>query len=259
MMNKISLAFHKMGQSIRVVGTAENPLFVASDVCSILEIKNPSDTLAKVIKEKHKGIDTIYTLGGPQKVLCVNESGLYTLIFKSRKPSAIVFQEWVTEEILPEIRKTGRYSIAEKESIAWQVERELCKSDHKMLCQMVKLSREAYGKKVSHYHYSNEVRMINAAVSGKFASLPRDNQGLATLRKLRELMLEDHRLLFIQAPYNDRKIGVFRLSEQLTAPLVGPAVLVKSIKDIPLTPKPKAKAKRKKKIVEDPNQKIFDI
>lgn len=93
-----------------VVDAQGNPWFVAKDVCDVLEIGNPSKACL-TLKEKHKGITTGDTLGGNQKTLIVNESGLYSLIFKSRKPSAEAFKDWVTEEVLPSIRKTGSYTI----------------------------------------------------------------------------------------------------------------------------------------------------
>ena len=51
------------------------------------------------------------TLGGKQSMTAVNESGLYDLIFQSRKPEAKVFRKWVNGEVLPSIRKTGRYEM----------------------------------------------------------------------------------------------------------------------------------------------------
>lgn len=82
--------------------------FVVVDVCEILGIGNPSQVVSK-FPENEKGIYTIYTLGGEQEVLTVNEPGLYRLIFKSRKPEAEAFKDWVFHEVLPSIRKTGMY------------------------------------------------------------------------------------------------------------------------------------------------------
>lgn len=98
-------------QGVRVVGTVEAPRFVAKDVCAVLEIENHRDTLAKCLEDDEKGVETIYTLGGPQEMSVVNESGLYALIFRSRKPQARLFRRWVTSEVLPAIRKTGSYTV----------------------------------------------------------------------------------------------------------------------------------------------------
>lgn len=84
------------------------PNLVATDVCSILGIKDTSDAV-KSLPDNEKGTVTIRTPGGVQEVLTVNEPGLYRLIFRSRKPEAEAFKNWVFHEVLPSIRKTGMY------------------------------------------------------------------------------------------------------------------------------------------------------
>lgn len=84
--------------------------FVAADVCRALEIKNIRQNLAKFPNDE-KGVCTIYTPGGPQKMNVVNEPGLYRLIFLSRKPEAEEMKRWVFHEVLPQIRKYGFYSL----------------------------------------------------------------------------------------------------------------------------------------------------
>lgn len=113
-MNQIQ-AFNFNSSEIRVVrGTDGEPWFVAKDVCDVLEIMNVSDTVSKVLDEDERGIDTIYTLGGEQQVSVINESGLYSLVLRSRKPEAKKFKKWVTSEVLPSIRKHGGYLTPEK-------------------------------------------------------------------------------------------------------------------------------------------------
>ncbi|VEP17882.1 Prophage antirepressor [Hyella patelloides LEGE 07179] len=111
-MSNLSI-FEFESQQVRFVGTAEKPEWVAVDLCKILGIKNVSDTLAK-FDEEEKGVVTIDTLGGEQSLLTLTEPGLYRLIFKSRKDVAKRFQRWIFHEVLPSIRKTGSYSLAEK-------------------------------------------------------------------------------------------------------------------------------------------------
>jgi prophage antirepressor-like protein len=74
-----------------------------------LGIANARDALAKSLDDDEKGVENIYTPGGPQKMSVINESGLYTLILRSNKPAARPFRKWVTAEVLPAIRKTGFY------------------------------------------------------------------------------------------------------------------------------------------------------
>jgi len=91
------------GFELRTLGTWDAPLFVAADVCKILEIKNVS-MACECLDEDEKGIYSVKTHGGGQDALCVTEPGLYRLVFKSRKPIAKVFQKWVFSKLLPSIR-----------------------------------------------------------------------------------------------------------------------------------------------------------
>ena len=83
--------------------------FVANDVCAALELVNPHDALAKHVDQEDLAKRDTPTPGGLQKLNHVNESGLYALIFGSRKESAKRFKRWVTSEVLPAIRKKGYY------------------------------------------------------------------------------------------------------------------------------------------------------
>lgn len=95
-------------QPVRIVDREGDPWFVAADVCRVLELSNPRQAI-DALEEDEKGVSTSDTLGGPQEMNIISESGLYTLIFKSRKPKAKEFRRWVTGEVLPAIRKTGAY------------------------------------------------------------------------------------------------------------------------------------------------------
>jgi prophage antirepressor-like protein len=86
--------------------------FAADEVCAILEYGNPRQALeTHVDRDDVQKLDTIDRLGRTQQVNHVNESGLYALIFGSTKPKARTFKRWVTSEVLPSIRKTGRYAV----------------------------------------------------------------------------------------------------------------------------------------------------
>lgn len=104
-------AFNFDGATLRVVTIDGEPWFVASDVCDALAIANSRDAMAR-LDDDEKGVGSTDTLGGTQQVGIVNESGLYSLILGSRKPEAKRFKKWVTAEVLPTIRKTGRYETA---------------------------------------------------------------------------------------------------------------------------------------------------
>lgn len=83
--------------------------FVGKDVAEILGYSNTRDALAKHIDDEDKGVAKCDTLGGAQDLTLINESGLYSLVLSSKLPSAKQFKRWVTNEVLPSIRKTGGY------------------------------------------------------------------------------------------------------------------------------------------------------
>jgi BRO family, N-terminal domain len=93
---------------VRTIAKEGQAWFVAKDVCDILDIGDASKAVSR-IDDDERGTTTVRTPGGPQEVLTVNESGLYSLIFTSRKAEAKRFRKWVTSEVLPAIRQTGRY------------------------------------------------------------------------------------------------------------------------------------------------------
>ncbi|WP_302540484.1 BRO-N domain-containing protein [Bilophila wadsworthia] len=85
-----------------------NPWFVAKDVAVVLDIQNIRQNLSE-LDDDEKGVCTTYTPGGAQELKTVSESGLYALVFRSRKPEAKAFSKWVRSEVLPALRKTGNY------------------------------------------------------------------------------------------------------------------------------------------------------
>ena len=93
---------------IRTLTIDGEPWFVAADVCRALEIGNPSMTVER-LDDDEKGISTIDTLGGKQRMTIINEPGLYSLVLSSRKPEAKAFKRWITHEVIPAIRKYGGY------------------------------------------------------------------------------------------------------------------------------------------------------
>lgn len=107
-MNAITV-FNWQGKKIRQLGTAERPLFVATDVCAVLGLNEVHKALRRVDGDDRNSIPVIDALGRSQLTSVVNESGLYALILSSKKPEARAFKRWVTTEVLPTIRKTGGY------------------------------------------------------------------------------------------------------------------------------------------------------
>lgn len=98
------------GKQVRTAGTLHEPWFVVKDICDILDIKDNRVALRN-IPEKWKGEYKTLTLGGSQNMSVINEAGVYKLIMRSNKPNAEKFQEFVCEDVLPTIRKTGTYTL----------------------------------------------------------------------------------------------------------------------------------------------------
>ncbi|MDN4093557.1 BRO family protein [Brevibacillus agri] len=107
-MNQLQQIFTYEGQDVRVVMVGDEPHWVAKDVCDILDIGNITDAMKRLDEDEFDSIEVIDSLGRKQKMKCVNESGLYELIFGSRKPEAKAFKKWV-KQVLKEIRANGVY------------------------------------------------------------------------------------------------------------------------------------------------------
>lgn len=99
--------------SIRTLTINGEPYFVGRDVAEILGYSNSRKALADHVDEEDKGVTKCDTLGGTQEMTVINESGLYSLIFGSKLPTARRFKRWVTSEVLPTIRRHGVYAVDE--------------------------------------------------------------------------------------------------------------------------------------------------
>ncbi|HEP1785036.1 TPA: BRO family protein [Streptococcus suis] len=94
---------------VQLLEINNEPWFVGKEIAEILGYKNSRDALSKHVDEEDKGVAKRDTLGGSQDQVIINESGLYSLILKSKLPQAKQFKRWVTSEVLPGIRKHGGY------------------------------------------------------------------------------------------------------------------------------------------------------
>jgi hypothetical protein len=98
------------GELIRAFYVGGRTWFVAAEVCAALDLVNPR-MVVKSLRPTQRGVSTMDTPGGAQTVNLITEGAIYVLVFKSRKPQADAFQSWVTDEVLPQIRRTGSYSV----------------------------------------------------------------------------------------------------------------------------------------------------
>lgn len=104
-----ALTFSFENIAVRTLGTPETPLFVALDVANALGFAKARNAVAQHVDPEDLIKAEVETKGGVQTLNCVTESGLYALIFGSKLESAKRFKRWVTSEVLPAIRRTGRY------------------------------------------------------------------------------------------------------------------------------------------------------
>lgn len=108
-MNELQI-FNYNGNEVRTVQIDGEPWWVLKDVCAVLGISKHRDAAARLDADERESV-RVDTLGGTQEMVCVNESGLYNVILRSDKPQAKPFRKWVTNEVLPSIRKTGGYQL----------------------------------------------------------------------------------------------------------------------------------------------------
>jgi len=99
--------FH--GHRVRVVMIDGEPWWVFIDVCAALEISSPWSVVQRLEPEDLCSAEVLDPRGVRQSTRVINESGLYDLIWESRKPAAKEFKQWVKREVLPQIRQTGSY------------------------------------------------------------------------------------------------------------------------------------------------------
>ena len=104
--------FNFENNDVRTHVINDEPWFVGKDVAEVLGYSNTRDALNKHVDDEDKNTVAIHdgTSGNPNQTI-INESGLYSLVFKSQLPSAKRFKRWVTSEVIPAIRKHGAYTM----------------------------------------------------------------------------------------------------------------------------------------------------
>ncbi|ACL55612.1 BRO-N domain-containing protein [Methylobacterium nodulans] len=123
--------------------------FVAADVCRALGLTNSRMAL-QALDDDEKGVSSIYTPGGRQEMAIISEPGLYTIILRCReatKPGSLPhrFRKWVTGEVLPALRKTGRYSMRAGEGEASTFDYERIGA----MARLVSEARHVYGREAA--------------------------------------------------------------------------------------------------------------
>lgn len=115
---------------VRVIMRCADPWFVAKDACDCLAIADASQACQNLDDDEKQVVtrefdSLLFRESKAQAMTLISESGLYTLIMRSNKPEAKVFRKWVTSEVLPSIRKTGSYSVAQAQPTIYDYARAL--------------------------------------------------------------------------------------------------------------------------------------
>ena len=128
--------------------------FVAADVCRAIGIGNPTMAL-NTLEDDEQALSIIEGLSrGNNKANMINESGLYALILKSRKPQAKKFRKWITSEVIPSIRKTGGYAFDETDT----------KVKHDAFLQSAKIAKAAHSFLKTFITDPNQLAIASAQV-----------------------------------------------------------------------------------------------
>ena len=111
-MNNLTL-FNYENHEIRTVAIDNEPYFVGKDVADVLGYQNGSRDINRHVDEEDRTKVMVFDGNQDKETIIINESGVYSLVFGSKLPSAKRFKHWVTSEVLPTLRKTGSYKMPE--------------------------------------------------------------------------------------------------------------------------------------------------
>lgn len=113
-MNDLQIFNNEEFGTVRTIQIDEEPWFVAKDLTDRLEYQNGSRDIERHVDEEDRRLVPLFIGNQNRNVTVVNESGLYALVLSSKMPKAKQFRRWITSEVIPQIRKTGSYSIEDK-------------------------------------------------------------------------------------------------------------------------------------------------
>lgn len=152
-----------------------NPWLVAKDLCDYLELKDVSMSLQR-LDDDEKLTQKIFVSGQERSMWLVNESGTYALILRSNKPKAREFRKWITNDVLPTLRKTGRYELkpqkrgvvrktrgegvnVELTNLLWLIGESLEQGDQAAVALELGVSRTAVNRTLNGYNRSSRILM----------------------------------------------------------------------------------------------------
>ena len=172
--NKIVKFSNEKFGNVRVILINDTPWLVGKDVATALGYTNPRKALKDHVPDKYKLTEQIVTSGQRRSVTLINEAGLYKLVMRSKLESAEEFSDWVCEDVLTSIRKTGSYSV--QDDPRWAQTRLNTKISHKPFTAAIKLMIE-YLKQFGEVHKESYVYgyitnlILNIIANRKYKSL----------------------------------------------------------------------------------------
>ena len=127
MKNQLTV-FEKAGHKVQTTIVDGEVWFVAVDVCKLFDLQNATVSISS-LDDDEKAVLNIFRSGQMRAVNVINEAGLYRLATLSRKPETKNFRKWIAKEVIPSIRKQGKYEVKEMTKIEWietclQIEKE---------------------------------------------------------------------------------------------------------------------------------------
>lgn len=188
-------------QAVRVVMRGDDPWFVAADVCRVLELGNTSQSVSRLDEDERDGIISDDTVGRTNRMTIINESGLYALVLTSRKEAARRFRKWITAEVLPAIRRTGRYEAPQPEADSTRIAG-LPMREAELWLQMVREARLTRGTRAATSIWDRSpLPPLAALPAARAGARPEDAQAcLAHLLAHLGDSIEDARALGAEVP-----------------------------------------------------------
>lgn len=165
--------------------------FDRSEVCAILDLRNPSQVTSD-FRENLRTVEVATDRGGSRRLVLISEAGLYRLIAQSRKPQAEAFRDWLFGEVLPEIRKTGGYGRAPVTDLSTISRRDLA-----LMVIAAEDERDAALAQVT----VKDEQLAIAAPLAEFAETFLSHKGLAQMRDVSQLLLRDPRIAGIKVGF----------------------------------------------------------
>lgn len=151
-MNEMQIFSNPAFGQVRVSIDASNqPIFCLADICGVLGVSNVGNVKSRLDADDIRQADSIDSIGRTQKILYVTEEGFYDVVIRSDSPKAKPFRKWVTHEVLPSIRKTGKYSLSQQQAtLNEQIQANLTFADWTIkTLNLNDASKIAWAKKIS--------------------------------------------------------------------------------------------------------------